>query len=373
MTTTTADITLRRMHVPTSLTDADAADFLEMVRVRNEIYAEISGHEDESVTPEALLPHYQPDPDSLRYVWVIEAEGEIIGRVGVDIPQEADSVVALWLVEILRAWWGRGIGTTAYRLVEQTARAHGRLTLQSWAQHMPGDEPAIEAPTGFGRVPKDHIAHFYLRHGYTLEQVERSSAFDLRAPATRLTQLLSEATAASTDYRIVQWEAPTPPELIDGYAWMKSRMSTDVPAAALDVDEEVWDAARVARHEARHLDASSTLQVTAAQHVESGILCAFNELMIPVDHTAASHQEDTLVLKEHRGHRLGMLVKCAGLLKWRERMPLSPRVLTYNAEENRPMLDINEALGFEPIAYVGAWKKTLTASDSAGNSDSSGS
>ena len=214
-------------------------------------------------------------------------------------------------------------------------------------------------PTGFGSIPEDRAARFYRANGYTLEQVERISALDLRTPADRLEKLLAEARAAAEGYRFVQWTLPTPAEFVDGYAWMKSRMSTDAPAGALEFDEEAWDAARLARHDATYIDGGRLLLVTAAQHIETGALCAFNELAIGPDRTAASHQEDTLVLKEHRGHRLGMLVKCAGLLRWRELVPESPRITTYNAEENRPMLDINEAIGFVPIAYEGAWKKVL--------------
>jgi RimJ/RimL family protein N-acetyltransferase len=91
----------------------------------------------------------------------------------------------------------------------------------------------------------------------------------------------------------------------------------------------------------------------------SGELVAFTAVHIRTDVPGHAWQGDTIVDPPHRGHRLGTLVKCAGLLSWRDVAPQSRRVITYNAEENRPMLDINEAIGFAPIAYVGAWKKVL--------------
>lgn len=356
---TITDIQFRPLTVPASVDAADAGDFLEMVRVRNAIYREISGHDDHRFSAEELLPHYQPSEYETRLAWVIVAEGDIIGRIGLDLPHEEDSKVAYWLIELLHDNWGRGIGSAAYELVERTAREHGRTVLQSWAEHPAAEGERLAPPTGFGDIPRDHVARFFLRHGYALEQVERNSAFDLTGSFDEVARLLAAAQEAAEGYRVVQWFAPTPEEFVPGYAWMKSRMSTDAPAADLEFDEEAWDAARIAEHDERYTSAGRTLLVTAAQHIGTGELCAFNELVIGKDRTEATHQEDTLVLKEHRGHKLGTLVKCAGLLAWRDVAPDSHRVITYNAEENRPMLDINEAIGFAPIAYEGAWKKVL--------------
>ena len=357
----TADVgaLLRPLTIPASMDSADAGDFAEMVRVRNRIYREIAGHDDHRIAADELLPHYRPDRYQRRLAWIIEVDGAVIGRAGLDLPLEEGSRTAFWLIELVRDAWGRGIGSLAYEHIERIARENGRSVLQSWAEHPDAPGARLSPPTGFGSIPEDHAARFFVRHGHTLEQVERNSAFDLRGPFEGVELLHAQAAAASVGYRVVQWTVPTPPEYVDGFAWMKSRMVTDAPAANLEFDEETWDAARVARLDSLYTDSGRFRQVTAAQHIATGELCAFNELAIGKDRTEASHQEDTLVLKEHRGHRLGTLVKCAGLLSWRSVAPESPRVITYNAEENRPMLDINEAIGFVPIAYEGAWKKVL--------------
>jgi hypothetical protein len=55
-----------------------------------------------------------------------------------------------------------------------------------------------------------------------------------------------------------------------------------------------------------------------------------------------------------------MLTKVANLAYLEATYPGHPSILTFNAEENRHMLSVNEALGFAPIAYEGAWRKDLS-------------
>lgn len=357
MTTLPAGLELRPLHIPASIDAPDAADFREMVRLRNLVYAEISGHDDGSMPADELLPLYQPQPETKRFAWVAVLDGEIVGRAGLDLPQEDGARTGNWLVELRRSAWGRGIGPAAFAEIERVAREEGRTILQSWAEHPAGDGPRLEAPTGFGSIPRDHAARFFLAAGCSLEQIVRVSALELAGTRQRLQALLAEAEAAAAGYRVVQWTLPTPDDFVDAFAGMKARMVTDAPSADLEFDDEVWDADRVRRYETGY--SGRHMLVTAAQHVDTGELAAFNELVIGKDRTTATSQEDTLVVAAHRGHRLGMLVKCAGLLAWHDVAPHSPRVITYNAEENRPMLSINERIGFAPTSYEGVWKKVL--------------
>lgn len=354
--------TLRPLALPRAGA-APTAALLQYADVRNRSIRDVTGRDDDSRTAAALLPVLRSSAHNTKRQWSICVGDEVVGVAPLTVLGDSGGKSAILIISLLRSHWGRGIGTAALAAIESIAKEMGVEHLLTWVEHpdSPESTEILPSPTGFGTVPFDHHARFLQRHGYRLEQVERVSILRWTDDAVaRVRRLHAEAAEAAVGYRTLQWTLPTPAEHVAGYAHMKEHMSTDTPDADLSMPVEVWDAERIADHDDRYTQAGITVLVTAAQQVETGELCAYNELAIGADETETSHQEDTLVLSAHRGHRLGMLVKTAGLLTWRAQHPQSEQIITYNAEENRPMLNINEAIGFAPASYEGAWKKDLT-------------
>ncbi|KYJ99254.1 GNAT family N-acetyltransferase [Microbacterium sp. CH1] len=358
---TTAALTITPLIVPATLDEANAADFRAYGALNRQICDEQVGLPELAPDAAQMLPDWQDDSDSLDLGFVAREGDEIVGMVTVSFAQESDANAAEIDLLVPAAHWGRGIEEALLDRAEAEGRTRGRSVLQMWTLHRPEEGERMLMPrTGWGRIPATAESDLVASYGYTLEQVERNSEFDLRRDTEPLRDALRAALdAAGPDYRIVEWLLPTPPELRDGYAAVLARLSTDAPSGDMDFVAEVWDADRVIRRDARLTGAGQTVSVVAVEHVPSATLVAYNELLIGADRSGTTHQFGTLVSKNHRGHRLGTIVKCANLLRWRELVPESPVVSTYNAEENRPMLDINEAIGFVPVSYAGAWQKKI--------------
>src|SRR5690606_5741557 len=128
----------------------------------------------------------------------------------------------------------------------------------------------------------------------------------------------------------------------------------------LAYEEEAWDADRILDKDERAEEAGEPRLTTVARHRGSGQLVAYTELTLPESKPAVAWQGDTLVHGEHRGHRLGLLVKTANLAAVLERRPSTERIHTWNADENQWMLAINVALGFAPASAEGAWRIDLS-------------
>lgn len=349
--------------IPSSLDDPSAEAFHEMTALRNVVSRDTYRNEDFVFPSEVLLPGYKPSEYERREGRLIREHGRLVGRVLFDLPLTEDVDMAKMMLEIHPDARGRGFGAAAYEVGESAVREVGRSEIRAWVVHREVDGPRIPSPTGVGDIPaRDPAAQMLLRRGFELGQVERMSVLELGGQHdAELEALRSEARArAGRDYRYVSWAYPTPDEYVDGYAKLKTRMSTDAPQGDLTEDEQEWDAKRVRDElEGTAIARGDVVLVGAIQHIPSGELVAFTELQRLDDGTKRADQEDTLVLREHRGNRLGMLVKAENLLAWRQLSPDTERVYTYNAEENRPMLNVNEALGFRPFVSEGAWRKVL--------------
>ncbi len=331
-----------------------------MVDVRNAIETDIVGSDALAVSAAELLPFYQVQQYDPKRMFVARVDGRIVGRAILAWSPEPGSTVSWLVCEVLRAFRGRGIGTALFGHLEDLSVAAGRPTLQVTALHTvpPGGE-RVPSSTGFGDLPAaDPGVRFLTGRGYRLRQIKRVSFLDLPIAPDVLTALREEAQGkAGDDYRVVQWSGRTPPAWIGDIAVLRERMSIDEPSGGLDQDDDPWDEARVVATDSKLLAAGKLALTVAVEHRPTGRLAGHTELWLSPDRSRPVQQHDTLVLAEHRGHRLGMLLKIANLQQLAWVNPASPFVHTFNAEENRHMLAVNEAIGYRSVGAEGAWRR----------------
>jgi GNAT superfamily N-acetyltransferase len=354
------DFTIEELSLPET---ADDLDFERTIGLRNDHMVRMLGDAAGQVTATEMLPALQDMTHQRKRLLVARRGGEVVASALVAWSTEPDTRITGFEMFVDPGSRQRGIGSALLERITTGSLAEGRPVLMTGATHeaIPGSE-MLAAPTGFGSVPlADPGVRFLQHHGFTLEQVYRLSRLVLPVPDEVLGGYEAEAWAkAGEDYRIVTWAGATPDQWLDDVATIFARMSTDAPTGNLEIEEEKWDAERVRQNDARRARSGRLALVAAVEHLPSGKLVAFNGVSVSeADRTRPAQQGVTLVLKEHRGHRLGMLVKVGNIRQLMAQSPTTPFILTDNAEENRPMLDVNEAVGFEAIGYEGAWQKVL--------------
>jgi GNAT superfamily N-acetyltransferase len=353
------DAGIERFAAPESPGAERWSDFVELTEVRN-VCRRIDGGHERDVTPEYFLGAWREAGQKVPDAVVARVAGRIVGFA--DYERDTPDVAPTGWVDVfvLPEHRRRGIGAELYAAIERIAADDGRSTLICEFSTPPRPGPTVASTSGSGEVPaEDPGVRFALARGYSLGQVERLSICPLPVPAERLDALEASARARVGDaYKVVTWRGATPDEHLDDMAVLRARMSTDVPVDDLDWPGEVWDVDRVRASEQRFLDTGVGLFLAAVQHVPTGRLVAFTELSVR-PWSATAQQGDTLVLAEHRGRRLGLLLKVVNLRALLAAHPAVTSIMTGNATSNSYMLAINDALGFETYVFDGAWQKRL--------------
>lgn len=339
------------------LPTVDLADFAE---VNRRAFVALLGDDDLVDTPSALETAFVEQTYHRKVVLLARERERAVGGLWMRMPLADNTSVAEASFVLDPEHDPAQIVGVLWAEVLPLLRAEDRQTIQVWSSHRADPDAEQVVPrSGVGSLPRDRLASTLLDLGLALEQVERHSILQVSLALERAAAELPAAReTAGTAYRSFGWVGPTPPERREALARLMARMSTDAPSADLELEPEVWDADRVAEIERVGAEFGRTRVMTVAEHVDSGELVAYTCVDLPADKPSVGYQEDTLVHADHRGHRLGMLVKAENLRRVADHAPAVERLHTWNAGENAHMLAINVALGCRPASYGGGWQLT---------------
>jgi GNAT superfamily N-acetyltransferase len=143
-------------------------------------------------------------------------------------------------------------------------------------------------------------------------------------------------------------------------AGLTALMSTDPPLGEIEIEAEVWDAERYLERERSVVEQGRDHVYAAAREDRTGRLVGFTDIAV-AGGSSIGFQWATIVHGEHRGHRLGMLLKAINLEQLRREIPRTCRLNTWNADENPHMVAVNDALGFRPMEAWQEWGLSVAA------------
>lgn len=276
---------------------------------------------------------------SPRELWMASDQGSAAGWYRLLTPDRENLNQAGLDLVVHPAARRRGLGLALLRHAAERATAHGRSALNGGARDgAPGEAFARSVGAKPGLVEIERVLD--------VGRLEREKLARLRRPAER----------AAAAYSLVSWAGPVPEEFIEQAATVYGGMS-DAPRDA-EIEPEVWDAQRV-RERINGLRPHYGMRdyTVAARHDGTGELAGLTEISVDPADPGWGFQVFTVVSREHRGHRLGLLLKIAMMEFLATAEPQLMRILTVNAESNKHMIAINEAMGYTVFGRPFTWSR----------------
>jgi len=300
-----------------------------------------------------------PSSTRRRELFAAEDHGSLLGVGELELPLTDNPHLADVHVYVHPDHRRAGVGTALAAHLRDIADAAGRRLATTWLpgrQLWDGADPAAEEPAG---------ERFARRCGMTLRNTNQHRVLELPVDEAVLDRLAAEAAPHHEGYRIVGFAGVCPDEYVAAYCALKAAMLSEAPMGDLEIDPEVWDEARL-REEEAELDGMQRTRLSVFALTPDGEVAGFNELLHSVHDPGNAYNWDTLVVPEHRGHRLGLALKVANLRRFQPDFPDARRVHTHNAAQNGPMIAVNDRLGYFAVEEVGEWQGDVNGLPGAG-------
>lgn len=270
-----------------------------------------------------------------------QPNGPVVALFGVSMPTRDNTHLGEVFVTVDPAWRRQGIGTDLFATgVERLRSARRTLVLADCWEGSAG--VPFAKSVGLDRASEDVMRRQNLR---TIDHA-------------RIAALAAAARQHSPDYELLRLPGAVPDHLLDAVAAMTASIN-DAPTDDLDVEDEVFNAERIRAFEEARVAGGRRIYRLVARHRASGELAGHTLVAVSIQQPWQAWQLDTTVVRPHRGHRLGLLLK-AEMLGWlRDAEPQLHLMDTWNAASNAHMIEINETLGYQVIAHAVGWQHRL--------------
>ena len=271
---------------------------------------------------------------------------EMVGAARLMMPEKDNTHLAFLELYVRPERRREGIGRATLELVEAVAADRGRTTVLGSAVERPGAAGAASrfaAATGYPRVSREEI-----------------KVVDLAATEADWPALAEEVADATLGYDLLWWADAVPAEHLDDMLVLLTRFLDEIPLEGMDLKAQQWDESRLRRIEERRLK-SGFHELVVAVRAPGGRLVGYSNV---IRGTSTPHWcgiDGTLVLPEHRGHRLGLALKVRLHQLVREQYLDCRFVMTGNAGVNAHMNAVNERLGYTVVEEEHGVQKVLPA------------
>jgi RimJ/RimL family protein N-acetyltransferase len=272
--------------------------------------------------------------------WFVAYDGaEPVGIAVIDASDYDNLEMAWFTLQVAPGSRRRGHGTAMIRALEGLAGEMGRplLGMDGWDTDA---TRGFAASLGYDRKSAE------IRRMLVIEDVRG------------LASIREDAWHRAADYELVRVEGHAPDDLLPGLVDLTAAIN-DAPTDDLEWEDEVYSPERVRAYEHAQIESGFRFRRVVARHRASGELAGHTVVVVDAEQPAYAEQHDTSVVRAHRGHRLGLLLKVEMLLWLAEAEPQLERIYTNNAESNRYMIAVNEALGYRPVGRIVEFQRRL--------------
>jgi GNAT superfamily N-acetyltransferase len=271
--------------------------------------------------------------------WLLWDEAMVVASSGVVLEEAEDNRENVWgLLNVLPEYRGRGVSRQVLTPMLDAAEGDRRLRIA-------GGIKVGDSSSGFAE--KAGLAPVYLEREsrLVLAEVDREMVRDW----------IDRASERASDYELLMWVGPIPKEHLGGFVELTHIMNT-APLDDMVEEDFIMTPERWRSDEEGWTGRGMTNFTSVARHIPSGEFAGYSNVLFQRFHPEQAQQGDTGVDPAHRNKGLGRWMKAEMIERLVQDHPEIRWINTENAESNKPMLDINIALGFKPHLEIQVWQ-----------------